>query len=280
METKNVLLGSVCLVVLAAFGCRAGAAGNGTSGSVASKPAESAVHAEEVVDDSMDRLRESVESDIANPDVRAWKVATLKESLERFKVTDKELLQGLDLPELALSSTPTDKLFLHYMAKGYGAMTAIYSNQSGVDTGVQRLLNASGTVHELYMRKDLAEGIVKAFREYDLSPQSTGDADKKKARITLTVLMADTLLTSAQFFPRWKGHERELLAALVERRDRITELEKTYGDYGVGINPPFCLRLAENLDARFAARLRVAPTHEVGGAMFAEEIRRYLSNHP
>ena len=88
--------------------------------------------------------------------------------------------------------------------------------------------------------------------EQFLEPDSIGEL--KIAHISISLNGADLLLTSPQFFPRLKGHEKEFLAAMLERYDKVVELRKEYGQggYGAALSkvPGFCLRLSEGLDSR------------------------------
>ncbi|MBN1358986.1 MAG: hypothetical protein JW993_00260 [Sedimentisphaerales bacterium] len=263
--------------------------------------------AQQNADESMDRFLETVmEEDTREPAEK--RITRLLDLLETQRERDRELTQRHDLPEEALAETSTDKLFRHYMDNNYSAMILIYSDPSGMALGVQRLLNASSTMHELYLRPDLAEGILKALREYDLSPQSISDeemterlavvrdqpewdqflapdriGDMKIVDISMRIEGADTLLLSPQFFPKLKGHEKDFLAVLLERYDSVMELRKKHGEdtYGMALSaaPALCLRLSQGLDRGLYDRLRAARTASPGGyyGRFMEELRRFLN---
>ena len=199
--------------------------------------------------------------------------------------TDKELNSRWDVPEMFLSETPTDQLLLHYLRSPMTTMTGLYNK---IETGIQRLLNSSGTLREFYRRDDLAKGALKMYREYDLSPESVVDydvviahdylersllsrdkdaksnsgirirlapamsAEKKIAVLGMDIYQADRIMVSPQFFPKTKGYEREFLAVLLERHETIIELGEKYGlsVYGAASSHlrRFCLTLAKNLD--------------------------------
>jgi len=174
--------------------------------------------------------------------------------------------------------------------------------------GVQRALNASSTLHEFHMREDLAEGVLQMYREYDLSPESMSDeyiisifsvekrirenpvymkslapeniTKTKIANICMSIRDADKIMLAPQFFPKIKGYEREFLTVLLDRYEKVTELQGIYGQdkFGAALSclPRFCRSLAENLDEELYHTLKdIKPTEE-GKKRFYGEIKRYL----
>ena len=258
-------------------------------------------------DDSMARLADYVMEVEKRGDFdRLERMSVLRDFLARQKELDRELLERQDLPEEVLAETPTDKLFRHYLDHSYRVMMSIASTPSAYAVGVQRLLNSSSTIHELHMRPDMAEGILRAYRDYDLSPESMSDEEMveifavrdeppmeqlltpdrieklKIAHLSMTLSGGDTLLLSPQFFPKLKGHEKEFLAMLLERYDKITGLpvedaEDAYGA-AMGSMHQFCFRLAKGLDSELYGKLSAinsASPGQLGPIM--EAIRHYLN---
>ena len=160
--------------------------------------------------------------------------AKIKENSEKLTASDKELTRKWDLPEDVIAQTPTDKLFLHFINSPLVAMLMIYDSP---EPGVKRLLNSSTTLHEFYTRDDIAEGALKMYVEYDLSPESINDETLKEvfsrdprirdnpeiqerlapdniinmkiAHVTMQIMHADLTLLTPQFFLKLKGHEKE-----------------------------------------------------------------------
>lgn len=229
------------------------------------------------------------------------------ENLDDLLESDREINKKFDLPEDILSKTSTDKLFLHYTQSPIKIYLSLYSEDK---IGVQRLINASTTVHEFYMRKDLAEGAIKMYREYDFSPQSMSDesiikefsqdkrvlevpeirkslepnniVNAKIANICMSIYYADRTLLTPQFFPKLKGYEKEFLAVMLERYEKVSKFQEIYGEdrYGAAVAsvPRFCLMLAQNIDKDFYNKLKDSDPDETVNKQFFEEIKLYLKN--
>jgi hypothetical protein len=257
--------------------------------------------------ESEDRLfNKLMERDVLDTANKIDEDLELKKALESLKVTDRELMKKWDIPEDVLVNTSTDKSFLHFIQSPITTYITLYSKD---EIGVQRLINASSTLHDFYMRKDLAEGAIKMYREYDFSPQSMSDEsiiekfsqDKKllddpKIKksiepnnivnvkigfISMNIMFADRTLLTPQFFPKLKGNEKEFLKVMRERYEKVSKLQEIYGEdhYGAAIAylPLFCLRLAENLDKEFYTNLKdINTTSEAGKKQFFNEIKQYL----
>ena len=254
---------------------------------------------------------ESAESDASTTADIIERDLELKKSLDRLQTTDRELNERWDLPEDILSETPTDKLFLHFLKSPMKAHIMIYTGENE-KIGVQRLINSSGIVHELYMRDDLAEGALKMYREYNFSPESISDESiiekhskllddparremldpnnivyLKIAKICLDIMYADKTLLSPQFFPKLKGYEREFLQVMLERYEITYRMDELYAvgdnDYALAraCLPTFCLKLAENLDQEFYNKLKeIEYPNGSGNEQFIEEIKNYLKIKP
>jgi hypothetical protein len=252
-----------------------------------------------------------VESDVSTSAFNMNLNLESQKNLDRLKTTDKELLTKWDLPDDVLGKTPTDKLLLHFIQSPMKVMITLYTGENE-KIGVQRLLNSSSTVHEFYMRPDLAEGALKMYREYDFSPQSISDEsvieqvkglsfydDQSKrellepnhimglkiANIGTCIIHADKILMSPQFFPKIKGFEREFLQVLVSRYEIVSKMEQTYTkpggtDYGMARTsvPILCLKLAENLDKELYNKLKeIEHPNGSGNKQFIDEIKNYLN---
>ena len=79
----------------------------------------------------------------------------LKKHLDGVIAFDREKMEKFDLPADVLEETSTDKLFLHFIQSPLRSFISLYTGENE-KIGVQRLINASSTVHEFYMREDLA----------------------------------------------------------------------------------------------------------------------------
>ena len=208
----------------------------------------------------------------------------LKKHIKSMEKADRECNERWDLPEDVLAETPTDKLFLHFIRSPMVATLTLYSK---AEIGVQRQLNASSTLHEFYTRKDLAEGALKMYREYDLSPEvmsyeSTTELfsvdtliheypvymqsidenmiNAKIAEICLNIYFADRIMLSPQFVPKLKGHEREYLSVMLDRYAQVFELSEKYDEdrFGAALAcvPRFCRSLAKNIDEELYTKLQ------------------------
>ena len=157
----------------------------------------------------------------------------------------------------------------------------------------------------------MAEGALRMYREYDLSPEAMSDesiravfsrdkrifeypetkrllapdgiTNTKITSICMNIWFADRIMLTKQFFPKLKGHEREFLSVMLDRYSQISELSKKYPGGSVGTArscvPHFCRSLAKNIDEDFYARLQtIEPYTEEGEKQFIEEIERYLRN--
>lgn len=265
--------------------------------------------AEKKVDEFADRLfNELVERDVSVAANKMEEDLELMKHLDSMKEPDRKLTKKWDLPEDVLGETSTDKLFLHFIRSPMTSFVILYSKD---EIGVQRVLNASSTLHEFYVREDLAEGALQMYREYDLSPEAMSDESiiarysgnkrmrenpaymqalapdnitkTKIASICMDIMKADKIMLTPQFFPKIKGYEREYLSVMLDRYEKVAELRKIYGEdkFGaaLGCVPRFCLSLAENLDEEFYTKLKgIKPTSEAGKKQFIEEIKHYLKN--
>jgi HEAT repeat protein/beta-lactamase regulating signal transducer with metallopeptidase domain len=249
-----------------------------------------------ILDDTSDIVKEStvqVEGDLR-----------LMKHLDSMKESDKKLMKKWDLPEDVLAETSTDKLFLHFIQSGPKSYLLMHSK---IETGVQRLLNASSTLHEFYVREDMAEGALQMYREYDLSPEAMSDESiilqysrnkrpeftqaiapdnitrTKIVNISMGIMCADMLMLTPQFLPKLKGYERDFLKIMLDRYERVAELRKKYGedlfDPALACVPQFCCSLAKNLDEEFYTKLKgIKPTTEAAKKEFIEAIQHYLQN--
>ncbi|MBN2589161.1 MAG: hypothetical protein JXA96_04825 [Sedimentisphaerales bacterium] len=230
----------------------------------------------------------------------------LKENAEKLKESDRELNEKWDLPDDVIDKTSTDKLFLHFINSPVVAMLMIYDTP---EPGLTRLLNANHTLREFYNRDDMAQGALKMYKEYDLSPESMTDEEirgvfsrnerilenpetqnllapnnivnMKIAHITMRIMYADQTLLSKQFFPKLKGYEREFLKVMLERYEKIVTLREKYGeDFGPAATyiPQFCLRMSENLDKEFYNKLSAIEPFGEGQGQFMEEVKNFLEN--
>ena len=229
--------------------------------------------------------------------------------IESMKEPDKKINKKWELPVDVLGKTSTDKLFLHVIRSPMVAVLMLYSKD---EIGLQRLLNASSTMHEFYMREDLAEGVLQMYREYVFSPEAISDetiisrySDNKRSenplyrqRLTpdnitntkivnrcMSIMKADKMMLCPQLFPKTKGHERDFLKIMVDRYEKIAELKKIYDNeedpFGTAIAciSPFCIRLAENIDGEFCNKLKgIEFATEAWEKRFIEEIKEYLKN--
>jgi hypothetical protein len=254
-----------------------------------------------------------VESDVLDASFNMILKGDINSTLDSLKATDKEINHRFDLPDDILSQTSTDKLFSHYTTSPMKGMIMIYAGENEW-IGVQRLLNSSSTLYEFYMREDLAEGVLKMYREYDFSPQSMSDNDiresllqgehnlnnptlikslepnniinMKIAYICINIYFADKTLLSPQFFPKLKGHEKEFLQVMIDRYDIISKLEETYGGpeesrYGAAMSgvPTFCLGFAENIEKDLYNKLKeIGFAGQEGQKQFINEIKQYLKD--
>ena len=251
-------------------------------------------------------FNELVERDVRAAAHKMKQDLWLRKHIDGRKEFDRECNKKWDLPEDVLRETSTDKLFLHFIRSPMTATVLLYSK---AEIGVQRQLNASSTLHEFYMREDLAEGALKMYREYDLSPDSMSDEsmiaafsrDKrilenpeamkllapdeitktKIAAICLDIMFADRIMLTPQFFPKTKGYEREYLSVMLDRYARISELGEKYpGDrFGAALchMVRFCRSLAKSIDEEFYTKLEgIKASSEEGRKQFIGEIERYL----
>lgn len=247
-------------------------------------------------------FNELVENDITTTANKMKWDLDLINHMENMRKPDREITKKWDLSPDVLAKTSTDKLFLHFIRCPLKTFLGLYSKD---EIGLQRLLNSSSTLHEFYIRKDLAEGVLQMYREYDLSPESMSDeyiiarysvdkrfheeymqeltpekiTDTKIANICLDLMSADRIMLTPQFFPKTKGYEKEFLRIMVDRYIKIAELGKIYDEdkFGAALSyaPKFCLNLAENLDEELYTKLKgIKPT----SMEFIEEINDYLNN--
>ena len=253
-------------------------------------------------------FNELLERDVKVVSNKMMSELRLIQHIESMKEPDRKLTKRWDLPDDVLSETPTDKLFLHFIRSPLTSFIMLYSKD---EIGVQRLLNASSTLHEFYTREDLAENALKMYQEYDLSPDAISDesiisiySTNKSMRenpvykqaiapenITKTKIVnnsmniqsADRIMLTPQFFPKIRGYESEYLKVMLDRYEKVAELQEIYGEdnFGAALSyvPYFCRRLSKNLDEEFYVRLKeIKPTTDAGKKQFIEEIKNYLKN--
>lgn len=102
--------------------------------------------------------------------------------------------------------------------------------------------------------------------------------------LCLSIMFADRIMLTPQFFRKIKGYEREYLSAMLDRYARISELGEKYpgDDFGAALSymPQFCRSLAKSIDEELYAKLQAIdkPASEEGSEQFIEEIKRYLRN--
>lgn len=202
-----------------------------------------------------------------------------KKTLDNLIEHDKRLYKKWDLPDDVVKKTSTNKLLLHFITS---PMVATIVLNDDLELAVQRLLNSSNTLNEFYMREDMAEGTLKMFREFDLSPESISDeymiekfSQTQSSRespllqkslkpenilmtkisyLSLNIMYADAVLLSPQFFPKLKGHEIEYLHVMMDRYESISKLREVYEEgFAPALRevPTLCVKLAKNIDEQF-----------------------------
>lgn len=200
----------------------------------------------------------------------------------------------------------------NYYPLGHRTNVTVLMLHSKDEIGLQRLLNSSSTMHEFYMREDLAEGVLQMYREYDFSPEAISDetmiskysdnkgfsespvyaqllapdniAGTKIVNRCMSIMMADKMMLCPQLFPKTKGYERDFLKIMVDRHEKIAELKKIYDNeqdpFGSGLAcvSRFCIRLAENIDGEFCNKLKgIEFASDAWEERFIEEIKDYLA---
>ncbi|NUM54380.1 MAG: hypothetical protein HUU46_12100 [Candidatus Hydrogenedentes bacterium] len=169
--------------------------------------------------------------------------------LEELIPHGKEHNARFDLTEDELSRATSAQLVQHYLTSPMPVAFGLYSKS---EIGLYRAYRESATLTELLERDDFVDGFIAFYANTKKAITNPDSTQRTSGAISLSLMHADHLLLYAPLFKRTAGHERRLLAELVDLCRTIADLNaKNRARTGEDLyNNPIhlCLHLLKRID--------------------------------
>jgi hypothetical protein len=146
-----------------------------------------------------------------------------KRNMKEVGPYDRESAARIDITPAQARSASTPELVLDFIRSSEWVVMTLYEDPN---IGLYRASLSSPSLAELLKRKDYAEGLIKAYATFDVDPRRNPNWNRDNGVLALGIM--EGLITYKPMFPKFKGHEKQLLTALCDRYWAIKRANMSY----------------------------------------------------